>query len=103
MAQKTYDFPEMLIKVQDELDEVRRELQTLLKQQPWSVEPMPDWSTQENAWRRASRPESPGWDPADQERLARLRVRQTELVTVIVCHPFWSEIEPTERMAARGQ
>ncbi|WP_241266703.1 hypothetical protein [Streptomyces scabichelini] len=69
MAQKekTYDFPKMLIEVQDELDEVRRELQTLLKQQPWSVEPMPAWSTHENAWRPASRPESPGWDPADQE------------------------------------
>ncbi|GHB28968.1 hypothetical protein GCM10010306_021760 [Streptomyces umbrinus] len=105
MAQKekTYDFPQMLIGVQDELGKVRSELKTLLEQQPWSVEPMPAWSTHETAWRRAARPESPGWDPADQEHIARLRAREAELVTVIVCHPFWSEIEPAERMAARSQ
>ncbi|WP_307129180.1 hypothetical protein [Streptomyces aurantiacus] len=88
--EKVYDSPEMLIEAQAELDEVRSDLKTLLKTQSWSVEPMPAWTTHENAWRRASRPESPGWDPADHERIAGLRARESELVTVIVCHRFWS-------------
>ncbi|MFE7076485.1 hypothetical protein ACFU96_41000 [Streptomyces sp. NPDC057620] len=105
MAQKetTYDFPETLIEAQRELDEVRRELHVLLANQPWSVEPMPAWSTHENAWRTASRPDSPGWDPADQERIAGLRAKEAECVRLIVCHPFWSGIDLAERMAARSQ
>jgi hypothetical protein len=83
-----------------ELDAVRRELQTLLKEQPWSAELLPSWTTHENAWRPASRPESPGWDPADQESIGRLRAREVELVTVIVCHRFWLNIDPAERATA---
>ncbi|MFE9769452.1 hypothetical protein ACFYPC_33870 [Streptomyces sp. NPDC005808] len=99
----TYDFPQMLIEAQAELDAVRSELQTLLKRQPWSVEPLPAWTTHENAWRPASWPESPGWNPEDQERIGRLRAREGELVTVIVCHRFWSGIMPEERTEARTQ
>jgi hypothetical protein len=31
----------------------------LLKAQPWSVEPLPAWTTPENARRTSSRPDSP--------------------------------------------
>ncbi|MFJ9589696.1 hypothetical protein [Streptomyces acidicola] len=81
MAQKdetTYDFPKDLIKAQDELEEVRGELKILLKKQSWSVEPLAAWTTHENHWRASSRPDSPGWDPADQLRIGTLRKRELE-------------------------
>jgi hypothetical protein len=84
----TYDFPTDLTEGQDELDEVRGELQDLLRKQPWPVEPLPAWTTHETYWRASSRPESPGWDSADQERIDRLRARELELAALIVSHPF---------------
>ncbi|MER6442892.1 hypothetical protein ABT275_42320 [Streptomyces sp. NPDC001185] len=102
MAQ-TYDFPDDLRAAQDELDQVRGDLQRLLKRQPWSVEPLPSWNSPENSWRSASRPDSPGWTPEDQVMHAQLRVREAELAALIVCHAFWETIEPAERSSARSQ
>ncbi|MDW4910432.1 hypothetical protein RB628_35175 [Streptomyces sp. ADMS] len=99
--EKTYPFPKGLIDAQVELNEVRGELNPLFKKQPWSVEPLAAWTTHENHWRPSSRPESPGWDPADHERIGRLRARELELAALIVNHPFWKEIAAEERAEAR--
>ncbi|MFC9679021.1 hypothetical protein [Streptomyces sp. NPDC056948] len=99
----TYDFPMDLIKAQDELDAVRGELKKLLEEQPWSVEPLPAWTTHETCWRPSSRPASPGWDPTDQQRIGTLRARELEIVTLILNHSFWQGIEGYGRTAARNQ
>ncbi|MFE1840628.1 hypothetical protein [Streptomyces sviceus] len=104
MAQKdetTYDFPKDLLKSQVELEEVRGELKILLGKQPWSVEPLAAWTTHENHWRASSRPDSPGWDPSDQLRIATLRKRELELAALILGHPFWKELAAEERTDAR--
>ncbi|WP_405467182.1 hypothetical protein [Streptomyces canus] len=104
MAQKdetTYDFPKDLLEAQGELEEVRGELKILLKRQPWSVEPLAAWTAHENHWRPSSRPDSPGWDPEDQQRIGTLRTRELELAALIVGHPFWKEIAAEERADAR--
>lgn len=62
-----------LIDAQDEIDTVRGELRILLTKQPWSVESLPPWTAHKNAWRASSRPDSPGWDSADQQRIGDLR------------------------------
>ncbi|MET7853778.1 hypothetical protein ABZT48_37580 [Streptomyces avermitilis] len=98
-----YDFPKSLLEAQDELDEVRGELRKLLKKQPWSVEPLPAWTTHENAWRASSHPDSPGWDSADQQRIGKLRAREVELAPLITGHSFWKDIAPEERTPARDQ
>ncbi|MET8289900.1 hypothetical protein ABZV80_32440 [Streptomyces sp. NPDC005132] len=102
MAQK-YDFPEGLRTAQDELDQVRGDLQRLLQRQPWSVEPLPAWSSHDNSWRLSSRPDSPGWVAADQRDYGVLRAREVELAALIVCHAFWATVEPAERSTARSQ
>jgi hypothetical protein len=99
--EKTYAFPKGLIAAQAELNDVRGELNSLLKKQPWSVEPLAAWTTHENHWRPSSRPESPGWDPADHERIDRLRARELELAALIISHGFWKEIDAEDRTEAR--
>ncbi|WP_329375077.1 hypothetical protein [Streptomyces sp. NBC_01483] len=69
----------MLIDAQNELAQLRCGLRVLFEKVPWSVEPMDAWETHENAWRPASRPASPGWDPEDAAEIARLRARELEL------------------------
>ena len=106
VAQKdktTYDFPSELLEAQAEINAVRSELHDLLKRQPWSAEPLPAWTTHENAWRLASRPDSPGWDPADRERIERLKTREIELATLLVGHRFWTELARDQLMEARTQ
>ncbi|MFE5084518.1 hypothetical protein [Streptomyces mirabilis] len=95
----TYKLPPMLIDAQNELDPVRADLRALFAKVPWSVEPMDAWETHENAWRPASRPASPGWDPEDAAEIARLRARELELAEVLVCHP--AEFAPGDVQAAR--
>ncbi|MCX4426997.1 hypothetical protein [Streptomyces mirabilis] len=97
----TYEFPPMLIDAQNEPDQVRADLRTLFERVPWSVEPMDAWETHENAWRPASRPASPGWDPEDAAEIARLRARELELAEVLVCRPYWTEFAPGDVLAAR--
>ncbi|MFE0107072.1 hypothetical protein [Streptomyces sp. NPDC059009] len=88
----TYDFPQRLTEAQDELDQVRAELQPLLQRLPWSVEPMDSWESHDNAWRKVSRPVSPGWDEGDRETVDRLRAREVKLAELIVTHPWWDEL-----------
>ncbi|MDT0567008.1 hypothetical protein RM704_05820 [Streptomyces sp. DSM 3412] len=97
----SYDFPQDLTDAQDELRQVRAELQTLYQRVPWSVEPLDAWETHENAWRQASRPASPGWDPQDAAEIARLRKRELGLAGSIVTHTYWSELAPADVLAAR--
>ncbi|MDX3763597.1 hypothetical protein ACWDBO_55385 [Streptomyces mirabilis] len=97
----TYEIPPMLIDAQDEFDQVRADLRALFEGVPWSVESMDAWETHENAWRPASRPASPGWDPEDAAEIARLRARELELAEVLVCHPYWTEFAPGDVLAAR--
>ncbi|TLQ38727.1 hypothetical protein [Streptomyces marianii] len=97
----SYDFPQALIDAQDELAQVRAELQALYQKVPWSAEPLDAWETHENAWRKSSRPASPGWDPEDAAEIARLRARELELAKLIVSHAFWSGLAPADVPAAR--
>jgi hypothetical protein len=97
----SYDFPQDLTDAQDELRQLRAELQTLYRRVPWSVEPLDAWETHGNAWRRASRPASPGWDPQDATEIARLRKRELELAGSIVTHAFWSSLAPGDVLPAR--
>ncbi|MFE3409620.1 hypothetical protein ACFXMT_15195 [Streptomyces mirabilis] len=55
----SYDFPQDLTDAQDELRQVRADLQTVYRRVPWSAEPLEAWETHENAWRPSSRPASP--------------------------------------------
>lgn len=66
-----------------------------------AVEPLAAWTAHENHWRPSSLPDSPGWDPADQQRIGTLRTRELELAALIVGHPFWEEIAAEERADAR--
>ncbi|WP_331724745.1 hypothetical protein [Streptomyces canus] len=97
----SYDFPQDLTDAQDELRQVRADLQTLYRRVPWSVEPLDAWETHENAWRPASRPASPGWNPQDAAEIARLRTRERELATAIVTHPYWNNFAAADVLAAR--
>ncbi|WP_329374458.1 hypothetical protein [Streptomyces sp. NBC_01483] len=97
----TYEFPPMLIDAQNELDQVRADLRALFEKVPWSVEPMDGWETHENAWRPASRPASPGWDPEDAAEIDRLRARELELAELLVCHQYWMKFAPGDVQAAR--
>jgi hypothetical protein len=94
-------LPQDLTDAQDELRQVRADLQTLYRRVPWSAEPLDAWETHENAWRQASRPASPGWDPQDAAEIARLRTREAKLATAIVTHAYWSEFAPGDVLAAR--
>ncbi|WP_319288752.1 hypothetical protein [Streptomyces sp. AK08-02] len=90
---------------QDELCQVRADLHDLFQRVPWSAEPLDVWETHENAWRQASRPVSPGWDPQDAAEIARLRKRELELelelAQSIVTHAYWSEFTAADILAAR--
>jgi hypothetical protein len=97
----SYDFPQDLVDAQHELDQVRAALQTLYQRQPWSAEPMEAWGTHENAWRKSSRPASPGWDPDDAAEIGRLRARERDLATLIVTHGYWDTLTATDVPAAR--
>ncbi|WSQ14830.1 hypothetical protein OG604_47860 [Streptomyces sp. NBC_01231] len=97
----SYDFARDLTDAQDELRQVRAELQTLYQRVPWSAEPLDAWETHENAWRPSSRPASPGWDPQDTTEIARLRKRELELAGTIVTHVYWSEFAAADVLAAR--
>ncbi|MFD4570658.1 hypothetical protein ACFWOX_40750 [Streptomyces sp. NPDC058467] len=97
----SYDFPHMLTAAQSKLDQVPADLQALFETLPWSVEPTDGWETHENAWRPASRPASPGWDPQDATEVARLRAREVELARLVVGHQFWGELSPADLPAAR--
>ncbi|WP_328980627.1 hypothetical protein [Streptomyces canus] len=97
----SYDFPQDLTEAQDELRQVRADLQTLYRRVPWSVEPLDAWETHENAWRPSSRPTSPGWEPQDAAEIARLRAREVELATAIVTHAYWSLFASGDVLAAK--
>ncbi|KUN49711.1 hypothetical protein AQJ43_35665 [Streptomyces avermitilis] len=98
----SYDFPQDLTDAQDELRQVRADLQTVYRRVPWSAEPLDAWETHENAWRPSSRPASPGWGPQDAAEIARLRAREVELATANVTHAYWSEFAPAHVLAARN-
>jgi hypothetical protein len=95
----SYDSPQDLTDAQNELRQLRAELQTLYRRVP--AEPLDAWETHENAWRPSSRPASPGWDPQDATEIARLRARERELATAIVTHAYWSKFAPADVLAAR--
>lgn len=93
-----FDFPDELLAGQKELRGVRAELLTLLKRLPWSVEPLDG-----KGWFRVTRPASPGWTADEQTDVARLRQRSRELAEFVICHRFWAQLAPSERVDARAQ
>ncbi|MFB7630480.1 hypothetical protein ACFC0M_05960 [Streptomyces sp. NPDC056149] len=90
------DFPSDLRDAQNELDEVRAELNTLYKALPWSVVELPGWSREREtggSYYASERPDSPGWTTAEQEMEAELRARRLDLAERIVTHPFWASCD----------
>lgn len=96
----TYDFPSDLLAGQEELHQVRAELQALLKRLPWSVEPL-DGFSDDTGWRKVERPASPGWTEDEQAEVEKLRQRERELAVFVSCHRFWNEVATENRMDAR--
>jgi hypothetical protein len=101
----TYDYPDDLLRLQQDLDTARAELAALLKKLPSSVEAMEGWQRPEGHWLAASpaRPDSPGWTEQEQQDVAALREQELELSAAIVTHTFWSEVDASERTDARSQ
>ncbi|MGW0823516.1 hypothetical protein [Streptomyces sp. NPDC002845] len=97
---ETYDFPSDLLAGQEELHQVRAELQAMLKRLPWSVEPL-DGFSDDNGWRKVERPASPGWTPDEQAEVEKLRERERELAVFVSCHRFWDEISTPDKVEAR--
>ncbi|MFF8727590.1 hypothetical protein ACF073_14015 [Streptomyces sp. NPDC015171] len=98
----TYEFPSDLLAGQEELHQVRAELSALLKRLPWSVEPM-DGFCDDQGWRKAERPASPGWTEDEQAEVEKLRRREHELAVFVSTHRFWSEVAAADRMEARSR
>lgn len=93
-----FDFPDDLLTGQGELRQVRADLLALLKRLPWSVQPLDG-----EGWFRVKRPASPGWTADEQTEVARLRQRSRDLAEFVICHGFWSQLAPSERVDARAQ
>ncbi|MFB7506064.1 hypothetical protein [Streptomyces broussonetiae] len=98
----TPEFPSDLLAGQEELHQVRAELSALLKRLPWSVEPMAGFSD-DNGWRKAERPASPGWTTDEQAEVEKLRRREHELAVFVSTHRFWAEVAAADRMEMRSR
>lgn len=96
----TSEFPSDLIAGQEELHQVRAELSALLKQLPWSVEPM-DGFSDDTGWRKVERPASPGWTADEQAEVEKLRRREHELAVFVSTHRFWAEVAAADRVETR--
>ncbi|MEV4441328.1 hypothetical protein AB0K09_20350 [Streptomyces sp. NPDC049577] len=92
----THSFPSDLLAAQRELHEVTARLRQVLAELPWSVEPLPGWSSDPERDRgyRSERPDSPGWTSAQQQTVADLRERAVELSIAVATHPYWSTKSP---------
>ncbi|MFJ9634429.1 nucleic acid-binding protein [Streptomyces sp. NPDC101175] len=101
----TYDYPDDLLRAQQDLNKVRASLNTLVTTLPYSVEPMEAWQRPDGYWLSVSSsyPASPGWSEQEQNDVAVLRERERDLATLIVTHPFWNEIAGPERPGARSE
>ena len=101
----TYDYPDDLLKAQQDLTEVRASLESLVKNLPYSVEPLDAWQRPDGYWLATSPayPASPGWSEQEQNEVATLRARERELAATIVTHAFWNEVPGPERLDARSQ
>jgi hypothetical protein len=101
----TYDYPDDLLKAQQDLNEVRVSLEALVRGLPYSVEPMEAWGRPEGYWLATSPsyPASPGWSEQEQKDVAVLRERERDLAAAIVTHAFWNEIGGPDRPDARSQ
>ncbi|MFD9070759.1 hypothetical protein [Streptomyces lasiicapitis] len=99
-ATPAQEFPSDLLAGQEELHQVRSELQTLLKRLPWSVEPL-DGFSDNHGWRKVERPASPGWTPDEQAEVEKLRDRERELAVFVSCHRFWDQVSPPDTVDTR--
>ncbi|MFI7007241.1 hypothetical protein [Streptomyces sp. NPDC050145] len=96
-----FDYPSDLLAGQEELHQVRADLQALLKRLPWSVEPL-DAVSDTQGWRKLERPASPGWTGDEQAEVEKLRQRELELAVFVTCHRYWSGLSGTEAVRARA-
>ncbi|MFI8944091.1 hypothetical protein [Streptomyces syringium] len=89
---ENYDFPSDLRETQIRLHRANAEYEALARELPWSVEPMPGWSTQTTPNARdtviATRPPSPGYTEEQKAEVKRLRALLLELSTRVGTHPF---------------
>ncbi|KAB7832516.1 hypothetical protein [Streptomyces mobaraensis] len=88
------EFPDQLLADQRALDQAREELSALAAPLPWSVEPMPGWSSDPDRDRgyRSERPDSPGWTPEQLQAVTALRRRVLELSIAVSTHPYWASV-----------
>ncbi|GAA4704393.1 nucleic acid-binding protein [Streptomyces youssoufiensis] len=100
----TFDYPADLRALQKDLFETRARLQDLLKTLPYSVEPITSWRRPEGYWLPSARPypDSPGWSEQDQKEVTALRERERDLAEAILVHPFWTELDASDRPKARS-
>ncbi|WP_058043837.1 hypothetical protein [Streptomyces roseifaciens] len=105
MPDSPYPYPDDLLAAQEELRAVYARLRAQLAETPWSVEPMPGWTSDPDRDRgrgyTSERPDSPGWTPEQQEAVTALRARARELVTAVSTHPFWDTVDRGEVVKAR--
>ncbi|MET9083242.1 nucleic acid-binding protein [Streptomyces sp. NPDC004237] len=101
----TFEYPADLIKLQQELNTVRFDLDTLFRKLPYSAEPIDAWQRPDGYWLSTSPSyeDSPGWSEEEQEQVIALRDRERDLAAKIVTHRFWSEVAGPERPGARSQ
>jgi hypothetical protein len=96
------EFPSDLLAGQEELHQIRAELQALLKRLPWSVEPL-DAVSDTQGWRKVERPASPGWTEDDQAAVEKLRRRELELAVFVTCHRYWSTLTGPDTVTSRAR
>ncbi|NEB82009.1 hypothetical protein G3I40_43390 [Streptomyces sp. SID14478] len=97
-----FDFPSDLLAGQEELHQIRADLQALFKRLPWSVAPL-DAISDTQGWRKLERPASPGWTDDEQAEVEKLRRRELELAVFVTCHRYWSELPGPAAVRARAR
>ncbi|OIK08226.1 nucleic acid-binding protein [Streptomyces monashensis] len=97
--------PDDLLVAQQDLTQVRADLADLIKNLPYSVEPMEAWQRPDGYWQNApkSYPDSPGWSEQEQTEVVGLRERERTLAASIVTHAFWDDVASTDLPDARSQ
>ncbi|WP_089107748.1 nucleic acid-binding protein [Streptomyces hyaluromycini] len=101
----TFECPDDLLKLQQDLNTVRSDLDTLIRSLPYSTEPADAWQRPDGYWLSTSPsfPDSPGWEEEEQEQVVMLREKERDLAAKIVTHRFWSEVTGPQRPDARSQ
>ncbi|MFK0112560.1 nucleic acid-binding protein [Streptomyces sp. NPDC091217] len=101
----TFEYPDELLRLQQDLNAVRSDLDTLVRSLPYSVVPIEAWQRPDGYWLSTSPsyPDSPGWSEQEQQKVMALRDQEREISAKIVTHAFWDEVSGPQRPDARSQ